>query len=123
MGDVFFTKDHEWIQKTSDGKFRLGVTDYAIEQLGDIVHLEAPDVGASFSAGDAFGTIESTKTVSDVYLPVDAKITQVHTAVVEEPQKIADQKRPENWLVEFSSEASLPEGLMGETEYQSFIES
>ena len=64
-----YTKDHEWVS-LEDGNGVIGITDYALEQLGDVVHMELPSVGDQFDAGSTFGTIESTKTVSDLYMPV-----------------------------------------------------
>lgn len=93
-----YTKDHEWIDATSNTA-RVGVTAYAIEQLGDIVHVELPQVGESFDAGSAFGTIESTKTVSDLYMPVSGKVVEVNTAATGKPESLQDDPYKIGWLV------------------------
>jgi glycine cleavage system H protein len=75
--DYKYTKDHEWVSIAgSDG--RVGITDYAVKQLGDIVYLELPEVGRRFAQGDSFGTIESVKAVSDLYAPVSGEVIEVN---------------------------------------------
>ena len=88
--DLQYTKEHEWI-RTSGSTVEVGVTAYAIEQLGDIVHVELPSAGETFSAGAAFGTIESTKTVSDLYMPVSGKISAVNNEAAESPDESAGE--------------------------------
>ncbi len=93
-----FTKDHEWIDQTT-GTAKIGVTAYAIDQLGDIVHVELPQAGEMFQAGAAFGTIESTKTVSDLYMPVSCKIIEVNKAAQDHPESLQADPYAKGWLV------------------------
>ncbi len=120
MSDIFYTKDHEWIKSQSGGVYKLGVTHYAVEQLGDIVHLELPETGSTFTAGDAFGTIESTKTVSDLYTPFSGSVVAVNESYLEEPEKLQASKTGEAWLVEIKAE-DKPDDLLTEAEYKKFI--
>lgn len=114
-----FTKDHEWL--CSEGQnVKIGVTTFAVEQLGDIVHLELPEVGAEFDSGESFGTIESTKTVSDLYMPVKGKVLKINEELVESPEKIQDSKDGEAWLIELSNQGSSDE-LMTKSEYTAYI--
>jgi glycine cleavage system H protein len=85
--DRKYTKEHEWV-KVSGAEARVGITDYAQKQLGDIVYLELPDVGRSFNKGDVFGTIESVKAVSELYSPVNGVVMEVNKALVEKPEGV-----------------------------------
>ncbi len=85
--DLKFTKDHEWVRLSGDGA-QVGITDYAQKQLGDIVYLELPDVGRSFKKGDVFGTIESVKSVSELYCPLSGEVTEINSGLTEKPEKV-----------------------------------
>lgn len=93
-----YSKDHEWISATA-GSARVGVTAFAIEQLGDVVHVELPTAGDSFEAGASFGTIESTKTVSDLYMPLACTIVDVNREVESKPEMIQLSPYEKGWLV------------------------
>jgi glycine cleavage system H protein len=93
-----YTKDHEWIDSTSNTA-KIGVTSFAVEQLGDIVHVELPQVGETFAAGASFGTIESTKTVSDLYMPVSGKVIEVNKEAVDSPESLQADPYVKGWLV------------------------
>ena len=116
---LMYTRDHEWVTAKS-GKVTVGVSEWAVEQLGDIVHVELPEPGDEFEAGDSFGTIESTKTVSDLYLPAAGKILEINDDIQENPEKLQEDCYENGWLikVELSSEA---EDLLTNTEYETFI--
>ena len=85
--DLKYTKDHEWVRLSGDGA-QVGITDYAQKQLGDVVYLELPEVGRTFKKGDVFGTIESVKSVSELYCPVSGDVTEVNTGLIEKPEKV-----------------------------------
>lgn len=85
--DLKYTKDHEWVRVEGD-KARVGITDYAQKQLGDVVYLELPEVGRSFTAGDVFGTIESVKAVSELYSPVTGEVVEVNSALGQRPESV-----------------------------------
>jgi glycine cleavage system H protein len=82
-----YTKDHEWV-KIERGAARVGITDYAQKQLGDVVYLELPPVGRVLKKGEVFGTIESVKAVSELYSPVDGEVTEVHADLVQHPEAV-----------------------------------
>jgi glycine cleavage system H protein len=85
--DLKYTKDHEWI-RTGGDEARVGITDYAQKQLGDVVYLELPEVGKRLSKGDVFGTIESVKAVSELYAPVGGVVTAVNSSLTERPESV-----------------------------------
>ncbi len=97
-----YTEDHEWAKLEGD-VVRIGVSDYAQDQLGDIVFVEMPEVGDSFEKGEEFGTLESVKAVSELYLPISGEITAVNEALVDEPELLnADSYA--NWIIEVKPE-------------------
>ena len=83
--DLKYTKDHEWV-KIAGSEARVGITDYAQKQLGDVVYLELPEVGRTLNKGDVFGTIESVKAVSELYAPVSGEVTEVNQALTQKPE-------------------------------------
>jgi glycine cleavage system H protein len=95
--DLKYTKDHEWVKITGE-EARVGITDYAQKQLGDVVYLELPDVGSSFEKGDVFGTIESVKAVSELYAPVSGEVTEVNSALAEKPERVNSAPH-DSWMV------------------------
>jgi glycine cleavage system H protein len=90
-----FTASHEWI----DGSSRVGITDYAQQQLGDVIFLELPEVGRTLSAGERFGVIESVKAASDLYSPVGGRVVEVNDALVDAPEKVNSDPYGEGWLM------------------------
>lgn len=95
--DLKYTKDHEWV-KITGSEARVGITDYAQKQLGDVVYLELPEVGRQLSKGDVFGTIESVKAVSELYSPVSGEVTDVNRALAEKPEAV-NSKPHESWMI------------------------
>ena len=82
-----YTKDHEWIELT-DGRGKVGITDYAQQQLGDVVYVELPDVGTTLKQGDSFGTIESVKAVSELYAPLSGEVVEVNSELSQKPESV-----------------------------------
>ena len=116
--DVRYTEDHEWAKKLGGEKFRVGITDYAQDQLGDIVFVEVPEVGATFAKGEEFGTLESVKAVAQVYLPVSGEIVVVNETLEESPQLVNQAPYGEGWIVEVTAtNASEWDGLMARDAY------
>jgi glycine cleavage system H protein len=93
-----YTKDHEWIDAAGD-RVKVGITDYAQQQLGDVVYLELPDVGATLTKGQSFGTIESVKAVSELYAPVSGEVVDVNTALKEKPEAVNSDPHA-SWMIE-----------------------
>ncbi|ULE32447.1 glycine cleavage system protein GcvH [Mycobacterium sp. IDR2000157661] len=112
--DLHYTEEHEWVQRTGDGTVRVGITDYAQSALGDVVFVQLPDVGADVTAGESFGEVESTKSVSDLYAPVSAKVIAVNGDLEATPQLVNSDPYGEGWLVELQADAlALEAGLGG----------
>ncbi len=116
-----YTKDHEWIELQGQIA-KVGVSAYAIEQLGDIVHIELPKSGTTFKAGESFGTIESTKTVSDLYMPVAGKISEVNQAALQKPELLQEDPYQQGWLVKIALEKDTSiAGLFGSDDYEKYL--
>jgi glycine cleavage system H protein len=112
--DMHYTDEHEWIAKTKGGNFRLGITDHAQEELGDIVFIgELPEVGDRFDQGDVVGVVESTKATSDIYAPLSGKVVAVNEDLIEEPEHVNKSPYGAGWLIEFKigTKADLDELL------------
>ena len=117
-----FTKDHEWISGAST-EASIGISDYAQAELGDVVFVELPEVGASFSKGDSFCSIESVKAVSDVYAPVACEVTHVNEALNDSAELINESPTTDGWIikVKIKDESELS-ALMDEAAYSSYVE-
>ena len=96
--ELRYTEDHEWVSG-SGASFKVGISDYAQDQLGDIVFVELPEIGTTFAKGDQFGTLESVKAVSEIYLPISGEILAVNDALSDSPELI-NQDPYANWIVE-----------------------
>lgn len=104
-----YTKEHEWVEEVSPGRFRVGITDYAQGALGDIVYLQMPKVGESIEAGKVCGEVESTKSVSEIYAPISGTVTAVNGDLDSAPETINSEPYGRGWLLEM--EASSPNQL------------
>ncbi|MBL6664688.1 MAG: glycine cleavage system protein GcvH [Rickettsiales bacterium] len=107
-----YTKDHEWIQLEGDIA-TIGITEYAAEALGELVYVELPEVGASFSKGDAFAVVESSKSASDVYMPVSGEVIEINSSLDSEPELINNSTYENGWIVKvkISDESELNDTL------------
>ena len=113
-----FTKEHEWVSKTpSANVFRVGITDYALSALGDIVYVQLPKVGQKLTAGEVCGEIESTKSVSEIYSPITGEVSSVNGNLDGAPEIINSEPYGSGWILEISVSGDLPELLSGE-EYE-----
>lgn len=101
--DLHYTREHEWLRETDGGTFRIGITDFAQDSLGDIVFVALPEVGATVQAGEPMGEVESTKSVSEIYAPVGGTVTARNDAVETAPETINTDPYGDGWLVEISS--------------------
>jgi glycine cleavage system H protein len=118
-----YSKDHEWIRVEGD-RGKVGVTDYAQKQLGDVVFLELPEIGRTLKAGEQFGTVESVKAVSELFSPVTGEVVEVNKALVEKPEAINKDPHGAAWMIELkiTDKASL-DGLMDAAAYQALVDS
>ncbi len=118
--DLKYTKDHEWIRVSGDTG-RVGITDFAQKQLGDVVFLELPQVGRSLQPGESFGTVESVKAVSELYSPVSGEVVAVNAAVVEKPEQVNTDPHG-SWMIEVRlSNAADIDRLLSMAEYTQLV--
>lgn len=118
-----YLQTHEWVRKGPGNAYTIGLTAYAIEQLGDIVYLELPQVGKELQKGDIFGVIESVKSASDMYIPIGGKVTAVNAEVPDNPDMLKAEPYGKAWMIQI--EASNPaefDGLMDAAAYEKFLE-
>ncbi|WP_161878166.1 glycine cleavage system protein GcvH [Alkalibacterium sp. MB6] len=122
--DLLFSKDHEWVERLSDNSVRVGISDYAVEQLGDIVFVELPEVDATVEAGSEFATVESVKSTSEIYTPVSGTVSNINESLEDEPEKLNESPYEEGWLVDItvSEELDLSD-LMDAKAYQEYTDS
>ncbi|MCI4675687.1 glycine cleavage system protein GcvH [Candidatus Mycolicibacterium alkanivorans] len=110
--DLRYTAEHEWVRVTGDGTVRVGITDFAQSSLGDVVYVQLPDVGSEVTAGESFGEVESTKSVSDLYAPVTAKVIAVNGDLESNPQLVNSDPYGLGWLLELEADGdTLEQGL------------
>jgi glycine cleavage system H protein len=117
--DLEYTRSHEWV-RTDDDTATIGITDYAQEELGDIVYVELPEQGDSFDAGDSFGSIESVKAVSDIYTPVGGEVVEVNEALNDSPEKINEDPYGDGWIVKLR--VSEEGDLLSASDYEQLLE-
>ena len=119
--ELLYTKEHEWVA-IEDAVATIGITDYAQSELGDIVFLELPEVGATVKQMEAFGTIEAVKAVSDIYSPVSGEIIEVNSSLEDEPDQINSDPYGDGWMIKMkmSDEAELDD-LLSAGEYKDLI--
>jgi glycine cleavage system H protein len=116
--DLRYTKEHEWVKVVSETVVRVGITDYAQSALGDIVYLSLPAAGTSLTAGQTCGEVESTKSVSDIYAPLDGVVKVINDAAVTEPSVINSSPYEAGWLMELEvPSASIAETLLDANAY------
>jgi glycine cleavage system H protein len=115
-----YTKDHEWID-LSDGRGKVGITDYAQKQLGDVVYIDLPKVGDKITQGQSFGTIESVKAVSELYAPVSGEVVEVNAALKDHPETVNSGPH-DAWLVVIAvSNMAETSGLLDATQYADLV--
>jgi len=98
--DRKYTKEHEWVVQTGDDTVRVGITDYAQEQLGDVVFVQLPPLGETTGKGDSLGEVESTKSVSDIYAPVSGEVVAVNDALTDSAELVNTDPYGDGWMVE-----------------------
>ncbi len=121
--DLKYTKDHEWC-RLSGNKAVVGITDFAKDQLGDVVYLELPEVGATITKGQPFGVVESTKAVSELFAPVSGKVTKVNDALVKAPEGVNEDTYQKGWMIEVELSNAADAGeLLDAAAYQQHVAS
>lgn len=119
--DLHYTKDHEWLRLEGE-QGTVGVTFFAQESLGDVVYVELPKVGESFAAGEPFGSVESVKSVNELFIPVSGRIVAINEALVDAPELVNTSPYDTGWMirVEVSSKDEV-DALLNATEYEDFV--
>lgn len=120
--DRKYSKDHEWVLTLPNGQVRIGITDYAQRQLGDVVNVERRNVGDYCEVTEEFGTVESVKSVSEVYSPVTGTVSAVNDALDSEPEKLNTDPYGDGWIVQFTVAGPVDlDGLLSADEYADYI--
>ena len=117
--ELFYTRTHEWMRREDDIA-TVGITDHAQDELGDVVFLELPEEGATFSAGDSFGTIESVKAVSDLYTPVGGEVVEVNGTLNDSPERVNEDPYGGGWMIRLR--ISEEGDLLSAQEYEKVVE-
>ncbi len=119
--DLKYSKEHEWV-RISGNVVTVGISDYAQDQLGEIVFVELPAEGEEFSKGDAFGVVESVKSVNDIYAPVTGTVMEINDPVVDSPEIVNEDPYGEGWLIKFEvSDPKELKELMSAKEYEKYL--
>jgi glycine cleavage system H protein len=117
--DLSYTEAHEWVRRSEDGVVRVGITDHAQSQLGDVVFVQLPTVGDTLAAGDAMGEVESTKSVSDIYAPVGGEVVAVNDGLDAAPELVNSAPYGDGWIVEIRlADGTSPDGLLDADAYR-----
>ncbi|MED1472649.1 glycine cleavage system protein GcvH [Bacillus salipaludis] len=122
IASLLYSKEHEWVLQLEGNRVRIGISDYAQKQLGDIVFVENPQVDDEVTADESMGTIESVKAVSDIFSPVSGTVVRINEEIEDAPETINEYPFGKGWLIEV--EMSIPEeleSLLNEDEYKAFI--
>lgn len=120
---LFYTEDHEWIEVLGENKIKLGITDYAVDQLGDIVYVELPEEDDEFDAEDEIANVESVKSTSEIYSPYAGKVVASNEALEDEPEKVNEDPYALGWFVELETEGEVDTSeLLSLEQYQALIE-
>ena len=122
-GELKYTSEHEWIRADGEDIVTVGITQFAQESLGDIVFVSLPTVGATVSGGDACGEVESTKSVSELYAPLDGEVIEVNGTVDGNPEVINSSPYGDGWLIKMRlSDPGQLDGLLSASEYEGLIQ-
>lgn len=120
---IFYTEDHDWIEILENNLVRIGITEYAQDQLGDVVYVELPDVGDELEAGEELGTVESVKSVSEILAPVTGKVTSINEFLENSPELVNEDAMGEGWFVEIEATGEVDTSkFLSEDEYQEQVD-
>ena len=119
--DLKYTKNHEFIKPLGDGTALVGITSYAQEALGDVVFVDLPETGAAFQAGEEFGTVESVKTVSEIFMPAAGEVLDVNGELEAHPEFVNEDAFGKGWMVKIRLDGALPAELLDAAAYQTLV--
>ncbi|UBH09220.1 glycine cleavage system protein GcvH [Macrococcus armenti] len=120
MSNLKFSKDHEWV-KSEDNVKVIGITDFAQSELGDIVFVELPEVGDEITAGSPFGSVESVKTVSELYAPISGKVVEINDELEDSPELVNESAMDQAWMIKVEADDSELADLMDQAQYDEMI--
>lgn len=122
--ELRYTEEHEWVEKLDGNKVRIGITDHAQSELGDIVFVELPEADAEVTANEPFGSVESVKTVSELYAPVSGKVLEVNAGLEDSPENVNESPYGEGWMIVVEmSDPSQYDQLLSAEEYEKSVNS
>ncbi len=119
--DLKYTKDHEWMKIQDDGTAIIGITHYAQDALGDVVFVDLPEVGATLAHGDEFGTVESVKTVSELFAPANGEVTEVNPDLTDRPENVNEDPYGKGWMLKIKITGGLPDDLLDAAAYEALV--
>ncbi len=120
--DLRYTEDHEWLRKLGNERVQVGITAFAADQLGDVVTVELPTEGDEVTKGEVFGSVESVKSVSDLFAPVTGKVMRINTPLGDSPEYVNEDPYGEGWMIELElADASEADALMDAQAYGRFV--
>ena len=121
QSNLLFTKEHEWLE-VNGNEAKIGITNFAQSELGDIIFVELPDVGDSFDQHEVFGTIEAVKTVADLFMPISGEVISINDNIEDEPELINSKPFDEGWIIKIRiNDESEKESLLNEDKYKKLI--
>lgn len=123
IDNMLCSKSHEYVYE-ENGNYNIGLTDYAIEQLGDIVFVELPEVGTEYRKGEIFGTVESVKAASEIYMPISGKVVEINEQLIEKPELLNEEPFEKMWLIKIDADAYEEDSksLLDYTTYKEDVE-
>lgn len=119
--DLKYTKDHEWIKVQENGIALVGITHYAQDALGDVVFVDLPDVGDNLTLGDEFGTVESVKTVSELFAPASGAVAELNTGLTDHPEYVNEDPYGKGWMLKLKLVGDVPADLLDATAYEALV--
>ncbi len=119
--ELKYTKDHEWVKPLGDGTALVGITHYAQDALGDVVFVQLPEAGASFGHGDEFGTVESVKTVSELFMPLACEILEANPDLEAHPEHVNEDPYGKGWMLKVKFAGEMPSDLLDAAAYQALV--
>lgn len=120
--ELRYSEEHEWVKEEGDNKVRVGITDFAQSELGDIVFVELPEVGTEVTAGEPFGSVESVKTVSELYAPVSGKVVEVNGDLEDSPEKVNESPYGDGWMIVLEmADSSDLDKLLSAEKYEELV--
>ena len=119
--ELKYTKDHEWVKDLGDGTALVGITNYAQDALGDVVFVDLPETGATFAEGEEFGTVESVKTVSELFMPTPCEIVETNGGLNDHPESVNEDPYGKGWMIEVRLSDGLTGDLLDAPAYEALV--